>query len=86
MSTAQDRDKTCLGIIGVDKDDNIWVMPDLVWGRSPTDYVVERMIDLMAKFKPMYWWAERGHISKSHRPVPAQADAGARDLRQRSSR
>ena len=68
VSTAQDRDKTCCGIIGIDKDSNIWVMPDLVWGRFTTDYVVERMIDLIAKFKPLYWWAERGHISKSIGP------------------
>ena len=54
--------------MGVDKDLNIWIMPDLVWGRFATDYVVEKMIDLIAKFKPLYWWAERGHISKSIGP------------------
>jgi predicted phage terminase large subunit-like protein len=68
VSTAQERDKTCMGVVGVDKDQNIWVMPDLVWGRYATDVAVERMIDLMAKFKPLHWWAERGHISKSIGP------------------
>ena len=68
VSTAQDRDKTCCGIMGVDKDSNIWIMPDLIWGRYTTDYVVEQMIGLMAKWKPIYWWAERGHISKSIGP------------------
>ncbi len=68
VSTAQERDKSCLGVVGIDKDQNLWVMPDLVWGRFTTDYVVERMIDLMAKFKPILWWAERGHISKSIGP------------------
>jgi len=68
VSTQQERDRTCLGVIGLDKDTNIWVMPDLVWGRYPTDFVVERMIDLMAKYKPLLWWAERGHISKSIGP------------------
>jgi predicted phage terminase large subunit-like protein len=57
-----------MGVVGVDKDQNIWVMPDLVWGRYATDVAVERMIDLMAKFKPLHWWAERGHISKSIGP------------------
>jgi predicted phage terminase large subunit-like protein len=68
VSTAQDRDKTCLAVIGVDKDSNIWVMPEMVWGRYSTDFVVEKMIDLIAKYKPVYWWAERGHISKSIGP------------------
>jgi predicted phage terminase large subunit-like protein len=68
VSTAQDRDKTCLMIVGIDNDNNIWVMEDIVWSRIPTDRMVEQMIDLMAKYKPLYWWAERGHISKSIGP------------------
>lgn len=68
VSTTQDRDKTCLLIVGIDKENNIWVMEDIVWRHIPTDVTVERMIDLMEKYKPLYWWAERGHISKSIGP------------------
>jgi predicted phage terminase large subunit-like protein len=68
VSTKQNADKSCLMVVGVDEDDNLWVMDELVWGRFPTDTIVERMIDMMAKWKPMYWWAERGHISKSIGP------------------
>lgn len=68
VSLKQDRDKTCFGTVGIDVHDNIWLMPELVWGRLPTDVVVEKMIDMMAKFKPIFWWAERGHISKSIGP------------------
>jgi predicted phage terminase large subunit-like protein len=68
LSSRQERDKTCLMVIGLDEDENIWVMPDLVWGRYPTDQIVERMIDLMALHKPLHWWAERGHITKSIGP------------------
>jgi len=68
VSVKQDRDKSCLIPVGVDEHDNIWVMDDMVWGRFPTDVIVEKMIDLMAKYKPLYWWAERGHISKSIGP------------------
>jgi predicted phage terminase large subunit-like protein len=68
VSSLQERDKSCLLIFGVDEEDNIWVMPDLIWGRYATDYIVERMIDLMDKFKPLFWWAEKGHISKSIGP------------------
>lgn len=68
VSTSQDRDKTCCLMIGVDRENNIWLMEDLIWGHFSTDVVVEKMIDLMAKYKPLYWWAERGHISKSIGP------------------
>jgi predicted phage terminase large subunit-like protein len=68
VSTTQDRDKTCLMIIGVDEDGQIWVMDDMVWGHFATNMVVERMIDLMAKYKPLFWFAERGHITKSIGP------------------
>ena len=68
VSTAQDRDKTCCMVVGIDDDHNIWIMEDIIWERLPTDIVVERMIDLMAKYKPLHWWAERGHISKSIGP------------------
>lgn len=68
VSTTQDRDKTCCMVVGVDEEQNIWVMEDLVWAHLPTDQVVERMIDLMSKYKILYWWAERGHISKSIGP------------------
>ena len=68
VSVKQDRDKTCLLPVGVDEHDNIWIMDDVVWGRYSTDIVVEKMIDLMAKYRPLYWWAERGHISKSIGP------------------
>lgn len=68
VSLEQDRDKSCLMVVGIDEDQDIWVMEDLVWGRYPTDFVVERMVDLMKKYKIMMWTAERGHISKSIGP------------------
>jgi len=68
VSLKQDRDKTCLLPVGVDEHENIWIMDDVVWGRYATDVIVEKMIDLAAKYKPLYWWAERGHISKSIGP------------------
>lgn len=68
VSTRQDRDKTCIIPVGIDEHENIWVLDSVEWGRWDTDDVVEKMIDLMARYKPMYWWAERGHISKSIGP------------------
>jgi predicted phage terminase large subunit-like protein len=68
VSLHQDRDKTCCMVIGIDEDQHIWVMEDLVWGHYSTNVVVEKMIDLVVKYKPLLWWAERGHISKSIGP------------------
>ncbi len=68
VSTKQDRDKTAIIPVGVDEHDNIWILDDVEWGRWDTDVVVEKMLKLMRKYKPLYWWAERGHISKSIGP------------------
>ncbi len=68
VSTAQDRDRTCLMPFGVDKNDNIWIMPDTVWARIPTDKAVEVMCQMMKKYKPIFWFGEKGQISKSIGP------------------
>lgn len=68
VSVRQDRDKTCLIPVGVDENDNIYVLPDVWWRHGAADTVVEAMINLMAERKPIYWWAERGHISKAIGP------------------
>lgn len=68
VSIAQDADKTCFGSVGVDEDDNIWVLPDLFWRRAQTDAVCDGMLDNMKRNKPILWWAERGHISKAIGP------------------
>lgn len=63
----QDNDFTCLLIVGVDEFSNIWLL-DCWWKKERTDKVVEAMIDLMKRWKPLVWWAESGHISKSIGP------------------
>src|SRR6185436_12188144 len=68
VSSKQERDKTCLLPVALDEDENIWVLPDVVWGRYPTDQIVERIIDIMDLHRPLFWWAERGQITKSIGP------------------
>jgi predicted phage terminase large subunit-like protein len=68
VSTDQERDATCLLPVGVDDEDNIWILPDAWWRRADTETVVEGMIDLMRRRSPMMWWAESGHITKSIGP------------------
>jgi predicted phage terminase large subunit-like protein len=68
VSADQDRDATVLLPVGVDSNDDIWILPEVWWRRAETDDVVEAMIDLIDRYKPLMWWAERGHISKSIGP------------------
>lgn len=67
VSTLQERDATCFIVAGVDSNDNVWVV-DTWWQRKETDDVVDAAIDLMQRWKPLTWWAEKGHISKSIGP------------------
>jgi predicted phage terminase large subunit-like protein len=60
-------DRTCLLIVGVDHRDDIYLL-DCFWQRAPADKTVQAMLDLMRRWKPLIWWAERGHISKSIGP------------------
>lgn len=69
LSTKEDADKTCMGVFGVDSDDDIWIMPDLVWDRlDDTDEMVNEMLRLMRVYKPGVWFAEDEHINKSIGP------------------
>jgi len=68
VSKKQRRDFTVLGCVGVDKDDVIWVMPDIVWERMETDKSVEALLVQFATHKPGLWWMEGELISKSFGP------------------
>lgn len=58
---------TVLLVVGVDADDNIWLV-DCWWRRAKTDVVVDAMVEFMRRYPLQMWWAERGHISKSIGP------------------
>jgi len=64
----QKSDKSCLMVVGVDMQDHIWVMPDVVWMRIDSQAAVEGMLVLIEKYKPQFWWAESGQILKSIGP------------------
>lgn len=68
VSMSQQADRTCLLPVGVDENDDIWILPDVWWRKAETDDVVEGMVDIMERLKPSLWWAEKGHISKSIGP------------------
>lgn len=68
VSAEQDRDPSVLGCIGVDDNDDIWVLPDLVWDRMQTDRTVEELLIQFKVHKPQLWWMESELISKSFGP------------------
>lgn len=68
VATGQRNDPSCFGLIGVDKQDNIYIT-DVVWKKMPADQAVEAMLTMGGgSRRPLLWWAERGHISKSIGP------------------
>jgi len=68
VSTKQERDKTALVPVGVDEQDNIYVLPDVFWKHAASDVTVDAMLALMDRYNPLFWWAERGQISKAIGP------------------
>lgn len=68
VATGQRNDFTVLVKIGVDRQNNIWVL-DVFRDKVPADRAVEAMLAMASgKQKPLMWWAEKGHISKSIGP------------------
>ena len=66
-AVSADGDYTVILTAGVDKDDNIWIVD--VWRRRANAMdVVEQMIRTARQYKPVLWWAEKGHISKALGP------------------
>lgn len=68
VSEKQDRDPTVLGCVGVDSDENIWILPDIVWDRMQTDRTVEELLIQFKAHRPQLWWMESELISKSFGP------------------
>ena len=70
-SADQKNDRTCMGLVGVDAMNDIWVLPDLFWRRAATSQTVEAMLEYF-KREPTLWWAERDQIFKSIEPFLRQ--------------
>jgi predicted phage terminase large subunit-like protein len=68
VATGQRNDYTVLLKVGIDKQSNIWVL-DCFRAKVTADKAVEAMLAMASgTYKPLLWWAERGHISKSIGP------------------
>jgi hypothetical protein len=79
VALKQGSDKTCLMVIGVDKDDTIWVLPDLVWRQMNAEQTVEAMLRMMKRISPLLVGRAQPHQQVDW-TLPAQADAGDVDL------
>jgi predicted phage terminase large subunit-like protein len=68
LTTLARNDANVLGVVGIDTNGVLWVLPDLIHDRFETDRIVEELIVLMKRHKPQMWWAEDEHISKGFGP------------------
>jgi predicted phage terminase large subunit-like protein len=68
VTEKQENDPNLLGCVGVDENDEIWILPDLVWDHMKTDRVVEEIISQMRRHRPQLWWAEGDVIGKAIGP------------------
>lgn len=62
-----DGDYTVHIVVGIDPDDNIYVL-DLWRGQTTSDTWVQAVLDLMRQHKPLMWIEEQGQIIKSIGP------------------
>lgn len=68
VGTGQRNDSTVLLKVGVDRQQNIYVV-ECDWRKMASDVAVEAMLTMASgENKPLMWWAEKGHISKSIGP------------------
>jgi predicted phage terminase large subunit-like protein len=68
FSTKESADRTCIIPVGVDSEGVLWVLPDVWWKRAPSDEVVEAMLDVCRRRKPITWWTGREHITQAIGP------------------
>ena len=68
LTEKEENDATCMGTVGVDQFDHLWIMPELIWDRFETDVLLDSMISLMKMRSPAAWWAESEHIEKALGP------------------
>jgi predicted phage terminase large subunit-like protein len=65
-------DPNVIGVVGVDEDGEIWVLPDLVWSRMKTDQTVEELLAKMRDHEPVAWWLEDDNIAQAFGPFLIQ--------------
>jgi predicted phage terminase large subunit-like protein len=67
VSEKQTADLTCLLPVAFGRG-KLWILSDVKWSRMGSKEAVEQMLALAKAHPFLYWWAEKGHISKSIGP------------------
>lgn len=67
VSEKQSADPTCI-VVAAFHQSKLYILPDLIWKRMGSKETVNEMIKLAKRYSPIYWWAEKGMISKSIGP------------------
>jgi len=68
VSSEQIRDSTVLMPWGIDEQDHIWILPETMWFRFESDDMVEALLMLFQRFKPISFIGEKGQIAKTIGP------------------
>lgn len=68
VRTEEVNDPCLLLSAGVDRNDVIWIMPDVFWDKADTGTQVDQMLEMMKRRKPLAWYAGKDHISGSIGP------------------
>lgn len=62
------RDKSCVGVWGIDENDVFYLLPELYWERRSSDQSVDKILELGERYHVMTMFSEKGQIDKSLRP------------------
>ena len=68
LKEKETNDRNCLLSAGVDSSSRIWILPDWYWARCNTAELVEQMLSMAKRRKPIRWFAGADHISGSIGP------------------
>lgn len=68
VATKNWNDPSCLVPFGIDGEGTAWILPKIVWRRMDASETVEEMLAIIEAQKPIFWYAEKGHITKSIGP------------------
>ena len=67
VSERQAADPTCI-VVAAFYNERLYILPHCAWRRMGSKEAVDEMLKIAKTYKPLYWWAEKGHISKSILP------------------
>lgn len=73
ISETEYADFTVMLVWGICKNGYAWLLPDFFWDRVDSLKMVNEMIRLMQKYRPVTWWAENEKITKSIGPFLRRA-------------